>query len=240
LKSEKPAKARNQSVDQVGKGNKSRSITDLEPGGCTVVLPSDKSKRFLVRSAVPAKGNAAGGSAFFVYWWSQAVSTRSPSRENDMTAKRALILLAVCALLLPAVSARAEEIYRWVDQSGVVHFSDAIPAAAVADVSTVVLEETLPPDYDPEADLYNVAAQAERMQALREVMAKEREARRERQRSAAQAPAEQDGEAVRYPYNYGNIRYPRPPARPPTGPRPPVPEPYETSTLRPPGGLQDR
>jgi len=153
-----------------------------------------------------------------------------------MTAKRVLLLVSVCALLFPAASVKAQEIYRWVDQGGVVHFSDKVPAAATAEVSTVVLDDTLPPDYDPSTDLYNVAAQAERMQALREEMAKDREARQERQRGAAQAPAEEDHEAVRYLYNYGNPWYPRPPAKP----HPPAPEPYETSTLRPPGQLPDR
>jgi hypothetical protein len=145
--------------------------------------------------------------------------------------------LALCAAC--AASARAGEIYRWVDENGVVNFSGTLPAGVDAGVDTVIVEDTTPTDYDPEADIYNVAAQAERMQALRDEMDAQREARRER--SAAQQPSEPEREVVRYgyPYNYpfGFPQYPRPPARPP---RPPVPEPYVTSTLRPPGQPQNR
>ncbi len=55
-----------------------------------------------------------------------------------------------------------------------------------ADVNTLTLQDAAPTDYDPEEDIYNVAAQAERMQALRDEMAKDREARREQQNSAPQ------------------------------------------------------
>lgn len=187
-----------------------------------------------------ACGRGATRESFFVYWTSEALNSGLPSRGNDMAAQHVPIFLTACSLLLAAASAGAQEIYRWVDQSGVVHFSDTAPASVGADVSTVFLEETRSPDYDPEEDIYNVAAQAERMQALRVEMAEGREARRERQRDAAQSPAEQDREVVRYGYDYGYPWRPRPPARPPNRPRPPVPEPYTTSTLRPPGQPQDR
>jgi hypothetical protein len=132
----------------------------------------------------------------------------------------------------------AADIYRWVDENGVVNFSATAPAGVGAGVDTVILEDNAPKDYDPEADIYNVAAQAERMRALREELDAEREARRERERSAArQPPAEQDRPMAHYGYPYGYPAYPRPPARPP---RPPAPEPYTTSTLRPPGLPQDR
>src|SRR5210317_1352123 len=94
-------------------------------------------------------------------------------------------LLTVVALLVAHAAAippaSAQEIYRWVDANGVVNFSDTAPRAATAD--TVVVADTRPSNYDPEEDIYNVAAQAERMQALREEMEQERAARRERQQS---------------------------------------------------------
>ena len=160
---------------------------------------------------------------------------------NIMTARCLPILLVFC---LPAltwtVPAAAQEVYRWVDENGIVNFSDTAPAAAAADVRTLILEDNVPPDYDPEADIYNVAAQAERMQAMREQMDKQREERRERQRDAPSQPAVQYQQGVQYGYPYGYPAYPWPPFRPPA--RPPVKprhEPYEISTLRPPGEMRN-
>jgi hypothetical protein len=134
--------------------------------------------------------------------------------------------------------ATAQEVYRWVDEDGVVNFSDTVPGAAAGDVDTLQLEDTGPRDYDPEEDLYNVAEQAERMQTLRQEMAEAREARRERRQETTRQPAVQYPQGVRYGYPYGYPAYGRPPHRPPGKPpiggRPPRPEPYETSTLRPP------
>jgi hypothetical protein len=153
--------------------------------------------------------------------------------------KAACKFFVVLSVLLLTSAAGAQEVYRWVDENGVVNFSDTAPRAADANVNTVILEDTAPSNYDPEEDIYNVAAQAERMQALREEMELEREARRARQQNAPQQPAVQYEDGVRYGYPY---RYPgygrppgRPPGKPPGGGRPPRPEPYETTTLRPPG-----
>jgi hypothetical protein len=158
-----------------------------------------------------------------------------------MITKRLLMLPIACSLgVFCAVSALAQEVYRWVDENGVVNFSDTAPQAAEssANVNTVILEDTTPKDYDPEADIYNVAAQAERMQALRDQMEKDREARLEQQRSAPQQPAVQYQTGVNYGYPYSFPAYGRPPYRPPARPPSrPVPEPYETSTLRPPGQI---
>jgi hypothetical protein len=148
-------------------------------------------------------------------------------------------LIAVISGLFLAGAAAAQEVYRWVDEDGVVNFSDTAPASAEsgAEVNTLTLQDTTPMNYDPEQDIYNVAAQAERMQALRAEMEKEREARLEQQQSAPQQPASTSSSAVNYGYPYGYPAYGRPPLRPGRPPaRPPerpVPEPYDTSTLRP-------
>jgi len=153
------------------------------------------------------------------------------------------ITAAISAMLLGAAPVAGQEIYRWVDANGTVNFSDTAPGAESAGISTVVLEDTRPADYDPEADIYDVAGQAERMQALRDELAHEREARRETERTAAKTePPSFDG-PVQYGYPVGYPLYPRPPmrppAKPPSRPQPPRPEPYETSTLRPPGQAAD-
>jgi hypothetical protein len=155
-----------------------------------------------------------------------------------------LITLSMTLLLgsLAATPLPAEEIYRWVDENGVVNFSDTAPAARSRSVSTVAVEDTRPSDYDPEADIYNVEAQAERMQALREEMQARREARLEEERNAAQRTPAQSAQPVGYalpPWWWDRPGYGKPP-RPPERPQPPIPEPYPTSTLRPPGQTNDR
>jgi len=153
------------------------------------------------------------------------------------------LITALSVMLLGVAPVVAQEIYRWVDANGVVNFSDTAPGAETPGISTVVLEDIRPADYDPEPDVYDVAGQSERMQALREEMARERDARREREQTASHTESPSYDGPVQYGYP---VRYPlyprppmRPPARPPTGPQPPRPEPYETSTLRPPGRAAD-
>jgi hypothetical protein len=173
-------------------------------------------------------------------------------RAHGVAAWRVSILLACAALTIPAPAAAAQEVYRWIDENGIVNFSDKAPPAAAANVSTLELEDTRSADYDPEQDLYNLEATAERMQALRDELAAEREARRERQ--AAQPPVvvqyqepQHYGYPYDYPYGYPPL-YPRPPGgrpgRPPDGPpqRPPhePPSDDDTSTWRPPGQSANR
>ncbi len=122
-----------------------------------------------------------------------------------------LVLLA--SISMPVL---ATEVYHWVDEDGVSHYSQSAPGADVAGVSKMTLEDTTPPDYDPEEDLYGVEAQAERMASLREEMAGKREAQRERERNAPQQPVVQ----YQQPYQYGYPSfwqppyYPSPPLRP--------------------------
>jgi hypothetical protein len=140
----------------------------------------------------------------------------------------ALLLL----VLLAGSPVFATEIFHWVDENGVEHFSQSAPLTDVAGVSQVNLEDTTPPDFDPEEDRYGIQAQAERMASLRDEMAEKREARRQRERSAPQQPVVQ----YREPY-YVNGWYQRPPYRPhpPIEPELPIAVPYETATFRPPG-----
>jgi hypothetical protein len=155
-----------------------------------------------------------------------------------MTLSRKIIFMALGGFMLNGVE--AQEVYRWVDENGVVNFSDKAPVVATANavVNTLTLQDSTPTDYDPEEDIYNVAAQAERMQALRDEMAKDREARREQQNSAPRQAVTPYQKGVNYGYPYGYPVYPRPPLRPPARPEPPAPEPYDTSTLVPPGQRQ--
>jgi hypothetical protein len=139
----------------------------------------------------------------------------------------ALFLLA----FLASMPALATEVYHWVDENGVSHYTQSAPPADVNGVKKVILQDTTPSDYDPEEDRYGVEAQAERMASLREEMAEKREAQRERQRNAAQQPVVQYQQP--YPYGYSSFW------QPPYYPRPPQPvqpiAPAPIYPFRPPG-----
>lgn len=127
-------------------------------------------------------------------------------------------------LVAPAV---AEEIYKWVDDNGVTHFSQMPPDLSVTGVSQQVVRDTRPSDYDPEQDIYGVEAQAKRMQQLRAEKEERRQARLERERKAREQQAIQyrSRESYGYPLYWPGWANPRPPLLP----TPPV--------ARPPGGL---
>ena len=149
------------------------------------------------------------------------------------TGRTTTIITLVLLATIASTTLFADEIYHWIDENGVQNFSQTQPAGNTEGVSKMNLVDTTPADYDPEEDRYDIEAQAERMNALREDMEKRREAARESQRNAAQQPVVQYREPHRYysrPLLYPPI-YPRPPHKP----KPPIAVPYPTDTLRPPG-----
>ena len=146
-----------------------------------------------------------------------------------------LLGMAALAGSLCAGSAVAAEVYRWTDADGVVHFSDRPPEAEQASLTTMSVDNPPPTGYDPDEDRYNVAATAERTQALRDAQAQARESRRTQ--SAAAAPVVQQAQPQGYGVDYGYLPgYDRPGVRPPQRPdRParPEPQPPPTDTVRP-------
>ena len=150
------------------------------------------------------------------------------------------IAVFTCMMLLTGIAspdAFAREIYRWVDENGVVNFSSEAPSEEAGEVETVSIED--PVRNTGDEDIYNIEATAERTQALRDDMEERRDKLRadrlERERIAAQQPVRTQNQAVRWGYPwYGN--YPILP-QPPIEPQPPLrPEPYPTVPFRPPGG----
>ncbi len=110
------------------------------------------------------------------------------------------------ALLLGASAAGAAEIYHWVDEDGVAHFSQLPPPATVsADVESREIPVSTPADYDPHEDEYSVLNQAERIHAEWSALEQERLARREpRPRTPEPDVAER-----RYADDYDGWRYGR-------------------------------
>lgn len=151
------------------------------------------------------------------------------------------LLLIPLAVFSAALAAQETEVYRWVDDNGVIHFSQNEPSGKVGTVEKMTLEDTTPRDYDPEEDLYGVEALAEEMTLLREEMAEKREQAEERRLSASSQPVVQYQQSDDYAYPfYGRSSYfpgIRPPfkPRPPMRPRPPRPDPYPSLPFRPPG-----
>jgi hypothetical protein len=139
------------------------------------------------------------------------------------------ILMALVCAYGSAVA--GTEVYHWVDENGVSHFTQSAPPGEVSGVRKMTVEDTPPPGYDPEEDRYGVVQQQERMAALREEMKEKREAEQKRRRDAA-ARQPQVRYVDRYTTPFWNYPYYRP--KPPR-PQPPVAVPYETATLRPPG-----
>ena len=130
--------------------------------------------------------------------------------------------IGLIPLFLLAANVQAGDIYKWVDEDGVVHFSDTRPADDTH-VESLYMGRTNPPDYDPSKDPYSIANQAERIGETWSRLEEEREARREKQREDAQ----QQPTYAYQPYDpyYAHYRYPyyRPGLRPPSHPgyRPP-------------------
>lgn len=155
---------------------------------------------------------------------------------------RTLIILFLFLLAMLCSSAvSSKEIYKWVDENGVVNFSEKAPASTDTGVSSFILEDTVPVEQGPDDDPFNVEATAARMQAYRDSMEQRREAQRqerlERERIAAQRPVnqyQQVGYRNSWPW------YAQPPLRPvhPIEPPPPVVEPYPVFPFRPPGRLE--
>lgn len=144
--------------------------------------------------------------------------------RSTQTGKWVTGFVLAVLLVAPAVAA---EVYKWVDEDGVTHFSQMPPDLSVTGVSQQVLRDTRPSDYDPEQDIYGVEAQAKRMHQLRDEKEKSRLARLERERRA------QNQQVIHYRtqeyYGYPIYRPGWGNPHPPLLPTPPV--------ARPPGGL---
>jgi len=149
-----------------------------------------------------------------------------------------------CCMLLAFApcAAAADEVYRWVDDEGTVHFSDTPPASASTNFSTIDIGPSTGSSFDPEADVFNIEATRERTQQRRGELEEQREARAERARHAS-APVTQAPVQREYPVGVAWPRYPGYPGHPvrpvpPIHPGPkPEPQPRPPSTLQPPGAV---
>jgi hypothetical protein len=160
-------------------------------------------------------------------------------RELLTSRTRWILLLAIAA----CGPAGATEIYRWVDENGVVNFSQTAPPPRVESPEIVAVQDDRPSDWDPDTDIYGVEEQAARMQALRDEMDEKREKRLEQKRhqETLTAPQYREPEPYSYPIYWGlGVRpppWPRPPGARPPGVGPPIARPPQAKgpPMRPPG-----
>jgi len=144
-----------------------------------------------------------------------------------------LVLLAAIA----STNIAAAEIYHWVDEDGVSHFSQQPPAKDIQNVSTQPIRDTAPSDGVLAEDIYDTKAHEERMVEWRKQREQERkDARDSKQQAARQQvkyPQPESYGRYPYPYLYPPIHRPphRPPNRPPSRPERPIfnPRPPTTS-----------
>lgn len=96
----------------------------------------------------------------------------------------------VCTLIVMLASvagnrAHAYEIFKWVDENGVVHFSESRPEAAPAPVEKLYIPATNPPGYDASEDYWSVLNQAARIGEQWMALEKELEEEEARERALA-------------------------------------------------------
>jgi hypothetical protein len=150
------------------------------------------------------------------------------------------VITAVFLLVIVSTKLAASDIYHWVDENGVQHFSQYRPAGNIPDVSELQLEDSVVPANDQVEDVYNIEAHEKHMAEWREEREQKREDARERNRQVAQQPIKYTQPERDYSRSYWfppiyNRPPHRPPHRPPVKPEPPVVLPSPPSTLLPRG-----
>ncbi len=100
--------------------------------------------------------------------------------------------------LISGTPAAAYEVFKWVDEDGVTHFSESEPSAATTDVTRLVLATGNPTDYAPEADYYSIRNQAERTNEAYQRIEERRAARATKRAEAAERAAQTRAQTVTY------------------------------------------
>lgn len=147
------------------------------------------------------------------------------------TQRATIVTILVLLALVAGTNVAATEIYHWVDEDGVQHFSQYPPTGNVANVSSQKLVDATPPGDGK--GVYDVEAHQKQMAAWREKLAKDRKEARERNRQRPQQPIRytQPQQRSYWPYWYPPV-YPRPPHKP----WPPIQKPTPPSVIFPRGG----
>ncbi len=150
--------------------------------------------------------------------------------------------IRISSLLVLAVivgsNAIASEIYHWVDEDGVKHFTQQPPDSDTLNVSKQTLKDTSPPGNGEVEDVYNVEAHEKRMADWRQEREQQREdARENKKQTAKQQNYTNPNQNIAPLGSYWNRPiYGRPPSRPPDNGDRPIFNPRPTPVKRSPGG----
>jgi hypothetical protein len=105
-----------------------------------------------------------------------------------MNGEKYLSALLLLCFALASGSAAAAEIYHWIDDDGVTHFSDTPPVNG-EEARSLHVNPSNPADYDPAHDPYSIVNQAKRMNDKLSALEEEKERRaRERREALQNAP----------------------------------------------------
>ena len=100
-------------------------------------------------------------------------------------------------LTLSASFAGAAQVYTWVDDSGVTHFSETPPAVQVSETQLIEITPSATPASVADDDFYSVVNQADRMEARRleneKLAAEKKRTEAEARKTRAEAAAIQQG-----------------------------------------------
>jgi len=105
-----------------------------------------------------------------------------------MNGEKYLSKMLLLGFVVAADSAAAAEIYHWVDDDGVAHFSDTPPGNG-GDAQSLHVNSTTPSDYDPAEDPYSIVNQAKRInEKLSDIEEGKRQRAEERREMAQNTP----------------------------------------------------
>ena len=131
-----------------------------------------------------------------------------------------IITTLVLLVFIGSTKVVASDIYHWVDENGVSHYSQYQPGGDTPNVSRQALENKAPAGNGEAEDVYNVAAHEKHMAEWRE----ERDKKRADTRALNKQPAQQH--STRNPASYsaqsGSYWYPPVYGKQPVRPRPPI------------------
>jgi hypothetical protein len=105
-------------------------------------------------------------------------------------------------VLITTKSSLGGEIFHWVDEDGVLNFSDWAPEDSSIEVSKLVVSKSNPPGYDPNEDQNSILEQAERTNDRWAESKEKKEERRKQQLEQKRIPQYVDYDYYEYPYYY--------------------------------------
>jgi len=135
------------------------------------------------------------------------------------------IIVTTLVLLAFTISTKvaASDIYHWVDENGVSHYSQYQPGGDTSNVSRQKLENKAPRGNGEVEDVYNVAAHEKHMAEWREERDKNRADARARNKQTTQQHSTRNPES--YSAQSGSYWYPPVYGKQPVRPRPPIARP---------------